>query len=121
MQLFWGVESAPIFRFRYLYGFMYVCVIYIIYIIQFHCLFVRSQFGQKLLHRAPPNSVGFKVGFQKCPPRKEISFNFQFSFATDGHFINYRFLDFQLLGRLIRCCQRSNLNSAVVIAATLYC
>ena len=47
----------------------------------------------------PPNSQG--AWLQKCPPRveiarlavpKEISFNFLFLFAAEGHFINYRSL-----------------------------
>ena len=64
------------------------------------CLFVRfcrKHYGTER-HQTLRD---YEVGLQKCPPRveiasfavpEEISFNFQFSFVADGHFLNYRSL-----------------------------
>ena len=76
------------------------------------CLFIRDS-GRNYCTGRHQTLRNYEVGLQKCPPQVEIvslavleemSFNIRFfSFAADGHFINYSSIDFWLSGGVIRC------------------
>ena len=87
------------------------CVILKIKFSLFVCLLV-CDLGKNYCTVHHQTLRDYKVGLQRCPPwveitrlavLEEIYFNFYFLFMADGHFINYRSLDFWLSGSMI-CC-----------------
>ena len=92
----------------------YTIAIYI-YIIQFVCLFVclfvrnsSKSYSTERHQTLRDNKVRLRecltwVKVNRISVLEEISSILGFSFAADGHFINYRSLDFRLSEGLIRC------------------